>query len=438
MPHRPYYNPLDVALTRTWGNISGTVTGLRDRHRLRRHPGLDRNHHTEPPRTGPTLDDGWFSADLPFGTYMVTFSSFGLRRRGARPHHDQRRIALLQPARRRHSSEPGGTSRAPSPEHDTATGIPATLVWTETTTLATTSHPTARRRLVLRPTEPSAPTLVTISSPGYADAVRGPDHRSPTASPYYLPLDVALVRPALPALPAAPVPTSGLEPDTKDTFDGCAALTPGAECELELPGGLVGSLRRGLRPLDSGRVRRLAPGRRRRQGRHHGPGVLPGGRARARRPGRGRRRDRLEGRDGQPPRAGGCAPTGTGSTTTGGKATGSATSVADTGAGADADAHADRRAGAGARGGRGVRRGERPGRRGRAPRPGPRPVDAFADRLGARRRRSGDPARAHRDAARLAGPTGLARGSVSARRVRRRRGRGGRRRRRRGRCRISI
>ena len=80
---------------------------------------------------------------------------------------------------------------------------------------------------------------MTISSPGYADAVRGPITIN-AASPYYNSLDVALVRPALPTLPAAPVPTSGLESDTKDTFDGCAALTRGAECELELPGGLSG------------------------------------------------------------------------------------------------------------------------------------------------------------------------------------------------------
>ena len=231
----PYVNPLNVTLTRTWGNISGTVTAFETGTGYGATM-LWTETTTGTTYTGPTLGSGWFSADLPFGTYTVTFSSFGyddavrgpITITAAAPSFNPLDVAIV----RAWGNISGTITGA-----DIVAGIPATLVWTETTTLATTSHPTLADGW-FSSDRAFGTYLVTISSPGYADAVHGPITIT-TASPYDS-LDVALVRSALPALPAAPVPTSGLESDTKDTFDGCAALTPGAQCELELPGGLSG------------------------------------------------------------------------------------------------------------------------------------------------------------------------------------------------------
>jgi hypothetical protein len=232
----PYYNPLDVTLTRTWGNISGTVTAFETGTGYPATVSWTETT-TGATHTGPTLADGWFSADLPFGTYMVTFDSFGyvdavrgpVTINAASPFLHSFDVTIV----RAWGNISGTVTRA-----DTSVGIPATLVWTETTTAATTSHPTLDDGW-FSSDRAFGTYMVTISSPGYADAVRGPITIT-AGSPYYYSLDVDLVGLALPAVPAVAVPTSGLEPDTKDVFGGCAALTPGAGCELQLPDGLSG------------------------------------------------------------------------------------------------------------------------------------------------------------------------------------------------------
>ena len=92
----------------------------------------------------PTTAEGWYHADLPYGTYTVTISAAGYQSADRGPFTltvDDPAASLdvtLDPVAPVVEGSISGTISG----SDIGAGIPANLVWTETTTHATHSHPT--------------------------------------------------------------------------------------------------------------------------------------------------------------------------------------------------------------------------------------------------------------------------------------------------------